>query len=233
MKHAGRQESATRLDRPGPYRLSIPRQILEQTAIQSNTDVSLSLEVHDGYPRLAVAPANTDQSVTRRLSERSGENAPGLTLPQRCVEAAGLVGSHALPYASADSEHLYVGLSRESTLTAGSLAATETAYVSAIRQGDLSVSLTDAVAGPLAAAATLYCSVDHYDGALFVVLDGTPETAPDGTIEVTANPNTGRTETSGLSFNLPRVLGRLCGFVGTRVRWGRTDSGNRLVGVSR
>lgn len=231
MKGTQRQASATRLDGPGAYRIEIPEQVLEWTAVETGSDVSLSLAVENDRPRLVCTPASGGRAVTRRLSARSGESEPRLTLPKRCVEAGGFVGAHALPYADVDDDNLYVGLGRDSTLTAGSLVAAETAYLSAIRQGDLTVSLSSEVAGPLSAAERLYCSVDYYDGALFAVVDAAERLAPTGAIELTANPNTDREETAGLSFHFPRTLGRLCGFAGSQLRWGRTASGNRILGV--
>lgn len=224
-------ERAVGLQRPGPYRIEIGRERLARTAIETATTVALRVAIHEGYPRLVCAPDGSGRSVTRTLSARTGEQTPSLTLPEQFVEATGLAGTHALPYSEPGSELLYVGFDRPSRLGPLSLSETARSFVSRRAGGDLAVSLDDSVAGPLASASTLRFSVDHYGGQPFFVLDATEHVAPDGAIELTANPNTGRESTRGLSFHFPRVIGRLFGVGSTTTRWGRTRSGNRLVGT--
>lgn len=219
-----------RLERPGPYRLAIPPAVLGGTEFEGDGEAVLTVDTADGYPRLVCRPAGrAETGVTRRLSTRPGESRPGLTLPVEAVEAGGLVGTHAVPYAGADGR-LYVGFGRESRLDDPTLVEQVRAYVSRLRGGELSVSLPAELAGPLAAVDRLSVWLDVHDGRPAILL-GAPSVAPRGAIEVTADPNTGRESTEGLALYLPRVPGRLLGVGGRTLRWGRTADGNRILGV--
>lgn len=224
---------AMRLEPPGPYRVPIPASVLDRTAIASGEAVALTLDPNDGRPRLRCKPASaaSNRALTRKLSSRSGEDRPRLTLPKQCITAGGFVDCHAVPYTEPGSSALFVGLTRESGLSNVSLRAVEESYVSQLRQGDLAVSLSADLVGPLAVTDRLWFSLDHYKGQLFFVLEADEGTAPDGAVAVTANPNTDRETTSGLALHFPRVVGRLCSVGNTTLRWGRTESGNRLLGV--
>lgn len=224
-------ESAIELERPRPYRIEVPVSVLAATDIEVGSAPALRLEIHDGYPRLVCEPAGSGRALTRTVSARAGEERPGLTLPEQCVEAGGFHGAHAVPYSRPCDDRLYVGFGRQSRLDGVDLTARSEAFVSRRQNGDLAVSLDEQVAGPLASASTLRFSLDHYGGQVFFLLDVAAELAPDGAIEITANPNTGRESTAGLSVLFPRVIGRLCGVAGSVIRWGRTASGNRILGT--
>lgn len=229
-----RYASAVRIAPPGPYRIPVASSLLSAVGVDAGGRVTLGLEVTERFPRLVVVgagsgPADVDP-VTRTLDARSGEDQPHLTLPKACIEAGGFVGNRALPHARPGDDRLYVGLSRQSGIDDVALAAVETARLSRYRSGQLVASLDERVAGPLCAAETLSCWFDHTDGRPVFVF-GTPAVAPRGAMELTANPNTGRDDQSGLSVYLPRLLARLCGVSGERFRWGRTTDGNRLLGV--
>jgi hypothetical protein len=168
--------------------------------------------------------------VTRTLDARSGESSLHLTLPKRCIEAGGFRGNRALAYTDPEDDRLFVGLSRASGVDDPTLAAVETARLSRYGGGQLVATVSDRVAGPLRAAETLRCWLEHTDGRPVFVF-GVPAVAPPEAVELTANPNTGRGDSDGLSVYVPRVLGRLCGVGGDRFRWGRTTDGNRLLGV--
>lgn len=229
-----RQQTASSLGASSPYRQSIPPSVLARSRVEAGEEVTLALQPNDGQPRLACRPADGagEYAVTRTLSARRGESVPGLTLPKQCIETGGFTGAYAVAYTEPASDLLFVGLARDSSLQDVSLSAIERAYVSEQRQGVLAVSLSADLAGPLTAASSLWFWFDHYGGQLFFVLDAVERAAPDGALELTANPNTGRAETAGLSFFFPKTVGRLCGLAGTTLRWGRTDSGNRLLGVA-
>lgn len=227
--------SAVRLVRPGPYRISVPSSVLADTRIEDGEAVTVRLEVAERFPRLVIGSTTEGggksvRPVTRTLDARSGEDEPHLTLPKACVEAGGFVGHRALPHTGPDGDSLLIGLSRPSGIADVALAAVETLRLSRYRSGELVASLSERVAGPLAAAETLSCWFDYTDGQPVFVF-GAPAVAPQGAIELTANPNTGRDDQPGLSVYLPRLLARLCGVDGGRFRWGRTVDGNRLLGV--
>ena len=224
--------TAVGLDRPSPYRIPVDPDVLAATAIEPGNAVALELTVTDRFPRLACTPVEGGGggAVTRTLDARSGEDRPHLTLPKAAIEAGGFVGRRALAYAEADGERLFVGLDRPSGIDGVALTATETARLSRYRGGELVVSVGESVAGPLGAAEALACWFDHTDGQPVFVF-GVPAVAPEGAIERTANPNTGREDQPGLSVYFPRLLGRLCAVTGSRFRWGRTADGNRLLGV--
>lgn len=225
------RDEGQRLERPAPYRLPIPPSVVSETALDPGGAVALRLAVADGYPRLACRPGDDadGRAVTRQLSARPGEDCPGLTLPAAAVEAGGFVGTHAVPYAGEDGR-LYVGLGRTGRLDDPEIVERERAYVSVLRDGELAVSLSGDVAGPLSAADRLAVWLDVYEGSVALLI-GVPSVAPSGTVEVTPDPNTGRESSSRLSLYVPRVLGRLCRVGGETLRWGRTADGNRLVGV--
>ncbi|MUV90271.1 hypothetical protein GJ629_10500 [Halapricum sp. CBA1109] len=216
------------LRRPSPYRVAVP-----DGAGSECDDVALAFEVTDGRPQFVCTPAADapDHAVVRTLSPRPGEDRRGLTLPKQCVETAGLRECHTLVYTDGDGR-LSVAFDRESRLGSVSLSAVERSFVSRRRGGDLAVSLSESVAGPLAAADSLWFTVDHYGDELFFRLDASPSMAPPGALEVTTNPNTGRVASDGLSILFPRVVGRLCGVGSSTLRWGRTASDNRLLATN-
>jgi len=217
-----------RLERPRPYRLTVPPGVRGGTVFDGDCDVTLTLDVADGYPRVVCRPATRPGGVERRLSTRSGETDPGLTLPVEAVEAGRLVGAHAVPYAEGE-DCLCIGFGRQSREDPD-LTAHGRTYVSRLRGGDLAVTIPGEVAGPLAAATELAVWWDVHDEQPALVV-GAPSVAPRKAVAVTPDPNTARESTAGLALYLPRVLGRLCGADGRTLRWGRTADGNRLVGV--
>lgn len=223
-----RRVEGTRLE-SDPYRVAIPPAVLDRTPLSAGETVRLGLDASEGRPRFVCRPSD-GHGVTRTLSARSGEATPGLTLPKAAVETGGFVGCSAVPYASGGQDTLAVGLAQSSGLSSVSLSAIETAYVSRLRQGDLAVTLSADVAGPLARAESLWVSLSHYGGQFFFVLDEQAR-APPGAREIAANPNTGRETASGLTVHLPRTVGRLCGIGGATLRWGRAESDRRLLGT--
>jgi len=227
--------SAVRLERPSPYRIPVPKTTVSASGFEVGETVALRFEVMDRSPRFACERpdeigSTVEEPVTRTLDARPGEDAPNLTLPKRCIEAGRFRGHRALPYTEPGSDRLFVGLSRGSGIEDASLAAVETARLSRYSGGRLVVTVSDHIAGPLRATETLRCWLDYTDGRPVFVF-GVPAVAPPGSVELTANPNTGREDSAGLSVYVPRVLGRLCGVGGDRFRWGRTTDGNRLLGV--
>ena len=217
-----------------PYRVPLDAPHLAKAGLSVGDQAGIRYKIED-RPVFEIIPTDSESETPYRITRKitaGGSSAEGeIRLPHKVVEAGQLAGEDGELLYDDGNGVLKFKINQPPEFEEVKIATSEKIHLSKRTSGQPIINLSQTVAGPVDTQTPVYLSLTHHAGFMYFFLHPGKETAPDGAIELTPNPNTDRERTPGLSFYLPRSIEKAIATDGTAQKWARIENSAQLFGA--